>query len=236
MTDLRPLTAAELPAAFDALELAFGGDAHPDDRDIELSVIDPPRTLAAFEGTTPICTAGWFDLAMTLPGTVAPVAGVTWVSVSPVHRRRGLLSAMMRRQLDDLQVADRPVAALWASEGAIYQRFGYGPASWHHSLEVRRGAAFTRPVEVDGLRLAEPSQQLLAPIFDAVAATRPGWYARDARWWPFRLHDAPHHREGASSLRCLLDGDDGYALYTTKNQWGLSGPDGTVRVRELVAR
>ena len=236
MTELRPLEPTELPAAYDAIELAFGGDPHPEDCTVEISVIDPSRTLAAFDGTTPIATAGWFDLTMTLPGTVAPVAGVTWVSVSPVHRRQGLLTAMMRRQLDDLRAEGRPIAALWASEGAIYQRYGYGPATWQHAVEVRRGAAFTRPVAVDVLRLEPPSQALLSPAYDAVAATVPGFFARDARWWPFRLHDPAHRRRGASPLRCVVDGTAGYALYTTKSNWGPAGSAGVVTVQELVAR
>lgn len=240
MTDFRPFTASEIAAAHDAIELAFGGDAHPEDQAVELGVIDPALTLGAFDGDVPIATAGWFDLTMTLPGVTAPVAGVTWVSVAPTHRRRGVLRDLMTRQLGDLRAAGRPVAALWASEAAIYQRFGYGPASWHTSVEVRRGAPFTRAVDVTGLRLAVPTAELLGLVFDAVWRDRPGWYERStAAWWTYRLHDPAHHREGGSSLRCVLDdadGGDGYALYTTKSEWGGSGPNGTVRVREVVAR
>jgi predicted acetyltransferase len=234
VTDLRALETDELPAAIEAMELAFNSDSHPEDKALDRLVIDASRTLAAFEGTTPIATCGWFDLTMTLPGTVAPVAGVTWVSVSPGHRRRGLLRELMTRQLADLQDAGRPVAALWASEAAIYHRFGYGPASWHHTYEVRRGAAFTRPVATDGLRLVPPSQEVLAPVFDAVVASRPGYFARDAHWWTYRLHDPEHRRDGGSSLRCVVDGTEGYALFSTKAEWGPGGSAGMVRVRELV--
>ena len=236
MHELRPLEPSELPAAYDALELAFGGTPVPEERAIETSVIDAPRTLGAFDGQTPVATAGWFDHRMTLPGAVAPVAGVTWVSVSPAHRRQGLLTALMRRQLDDLRAQARPIAALWASEAAIYQRFGYGPASWRYGIDVRRGAGFTRPVQVAGLRLDEPGSAPLASVYDAVAPTVPGYVARDARWWAFRLHDPEHRRQGASPLRCVLDGADGYALYATKSIWSTAGSAGVVSVRELVAR
>lgn len=236
VTDLRPFAASELTTAHTSLELAFGSDPHPEDQPVEVALVDPARTLGAWDGDAVVATAAWFDHRMALPGALAPVAGVTWVSVSPTHRRQGLLRAMMDRQLRDLREAGRPVAALWASEGAIYSRFGYGPASWHHSLELRRGAAFTRAVDTGGLRVVTPSQALLAPVFDSVLADRPGWYARSDAWWTYRLHDPAHLREGRASLRAVLDGDEGYATYRTKNQWGPAGADGTVSVQEVVAR
>ena len=63
-------------------------------------------------------------------GAVVPTAGITWITVAPTHRRRGVLTAIMRRQLDELHEQGRePVAALWAAESSIYGRFGYAPAS-----------------------------------------------------------------------------------------------------------
>ncbi|MCW2613680.1 MAG: GCN5-related N-acetyltransferase [Frankiales bacterium] len=70
---------------------------------------------------------------MAVPGARVPVAGVTWVAVAPTARRQGVLRSFMTRQLTDLHERGTAVAALWASEGAIYQRFGYGPAAWHLS-------------------------------------------------------------------------------------------------------
>ena len=234
--DLRPVTADELPVAHAALELAFGSDPVEGTAEVERAILDPARTLSAWDGDAVVATAAWHDLTMTLPGGQAPVAGVTWVGVAPTHRRQGLLGALMGRQLDDLHEQGRAVAALWASEGAIYQRFGYGLASWHATLELRRGAAMTRPVDTAGLRVVAPAAEVLAPLYDAVLADRPGWYARDAAWWTYRLHDPEHRREGFASLRAVVDGDAGYATYRTKNQWGAAGPDGTVKVQEVVAR
>jgi predicted acetyltransferase len=224
-----------MPAATVAVELAFNGDSHEADRALDLALLEPDKSLAAVEDGAVVATAAWLDLEMTVPGTVATVAGVTWVSVSPVRRRQGLLRRLMKRQLEDLRAAGRPVAALWASEGAIYQRFGYGPATWGLTVEVRRGAAFTRPVPTDGLSLVPPSAWALQPVYEAVRAERPGWFVRDDGWWRHRLHDPEHRRDGASSLRCVLDGGEGYALFSTKDDWGPAGPAGSVLVREVVA-
>jgi predicted acetyltransferase len=168
------------------------------------------------------------------------VAGVTWIGVSPTHRRRGILTALKRRMLDDLHAAGEPIAALWASEGAIYQRFGYGPAAWNVSLTVPSKAAFNRPVAATGVRLTAPDPSVLAPIYDDVAARSLGWSARDAKWWDYRLYDPAHNRSGASPLLSALadgpDGVDGYALYSTKQEWEGGMSASTVIVRELVAK
>ena len=101
---------------------------------------------------------------------------------------------------------------------------------------MKRGAAFTRTVDVAGLRLEAPTQGLLAPLYESVVDSRPGWFLRDDRWWPLRLNDPAHSRSGASPMRCVVDGDEGYALYATRQSWTDTGPTSTVNVRELVAR
>ena len=233
---LRPFLPGELVAASTAVELAFLSDPDPTARDHELRVLDPELTLGAWDGDTMVATAGWHDLRMTVPGAVVPVAGVTWVSVASTHRRQGLLTSLMTRQLADLRGRGRAVAALWASQPGIYGRFGYGPASWQLAAEVTGGAAFAHGVDVSGLRVVVgPIEQDLAPAYDAAWGDRPGWFARTPEWWAYRLMDHEGVRGGQSSLRAVLDGDRGYALYRTKGDWGPGGATGTVTVGEVVA-
>jgi predicted acetyltransferase len=234
--ETRPLARADLPVAWQLLEHAFGGANHPADHDVELGLVqEPARFYGTYDGERAVTTGGSYALTMTVPGGSRPVAGVTWVGVDPTYRRRGLLRALMRRQLDDLQAGGEAVAALWASEGAIYQRFGYGPAAWDVSLRVPSKAPFGRPVDTGGLRMGAPDAAALAPIYDAVAGRSLGWTARDGAWWAYRLHDPEHRREGAAPLLAVVDGSEGYALYATKQGWREGRSDGTVAVRELVA-
>src|SRR3712207_1127486 len=94
-------------------------------------VAELDRSLGLFDGERVAATSGIYSLEVTVPGAVVPCAGVTWITVAPTHRRRGVLTAIMRRQLDEIRAAERePVAALWAAESSIYGRFGYAPASW----------------------------------------------------------------------------------------------------------
>src|SRR6266700_2741985 len=138
---IRPVSHEEFGAFRDVDEHAFHS-ALPSQERIAISarLFEPERSLAAIDpsaATTSavsdgaiVGTAGAFTFRMAVPGAMLPVAGVTYVSVLPTHRRRGILRSMMLRQLTD--IAERgaePVAALWASEAPLYGRYGYGRAS-----------------------------------------------------------------------------------------------------------
>jgi predicted acetyltransferase len=232
--DVRTLQEPELPQAWALLARAFGHTPHPDDTDVELALVDPARAYGAHADDRLVATAASFDLRMAVPGRVTPVAGVTWVGVLPTYRRRGLLGALMARQLTDLHEAGTAVAALWASEGAIYGRYGYGAAAWNLGVAVPRGAAFRLPVPPGGLELVEPAAAVLSPVYERVAARTPGFASRDDDWWAYRLHDPAHARDGATELQCVVTGG-GYALYAVQGVWSAGLPAGVVQVRELVA-
>src|SRR5271155_6184664 len=138
---IRPISAAEFDSFHAVFMHAF--NASPlteEERPRILSQLELDRSLAAFDGSLPVGTAGAYTFQLTVPGFRAlPTAGVTWVAVLPSHRRRGVLSSMMRRQLADVRDRGEPLAALWASESVIYPRFGYGRAMWHADLALHRG-------------------------------------------------------------------------------------------------
>ncbi len=153
-------------------ELAFGYTYEGDPSlTAEMSVFELDRTLLAELDGEPSGIASAYSLRMSLPGGGdAKVAGVTWVGVLPTARRRGVLRALMATQLADVHARGEAVAALFASEPAIYGRFGYGVASRQMSLLVRRGhggldapqdsSLHARILPVDG------SRQAMAQVYD----------------------------------------------------------------------
>ena len=216
----------------------------------ERVVFEFDRSVAAFDGDAIAGTTAAYTFRLTVPGGVVDAGGVTFVAVLPSHRRRGILSAMMRHQLADIAARGEPVAALFASESVIYGRYGYGCASDQLSLTVRRGEGTLKPAagsagHGDGavrLRGGQPAgmRTELAQVYDSVCPHRPGMMARDDRWWQAALHDPEPGRRGMSSQQCLLASDDssprGYALYRTKPDWDDDGlPYGRLAVRELIA-
>lgn len=239
---MRPISADEWPGFLRMLMCAFHEDLQQDVADAERKIFEPDRSLAVFDASQVVATSGAFGRELSIPGATVPAAHVSLVSVLATHRRRGLLTRMMHRQLRDVHEAGRePVAVLWASEEPIYGRYGYGPAS--HQVGIR---ADTREVRVTGdradgrLRLVEPAEAVkdLAQVYESARPHRPGFSSRQGPWWEYRLTDIERHRKGATERRCVLyetgDGVVGYALWRSRNEWGDAGPNGEVTVEELV--
>jgi predicted acetyltransferase len=242
--EIRPVTRDEVEAFLRTFEGSFHEDPHPEDIKLFSELVEPERTLVAVDGDAMVATAGIFTRELTVPGGVVPVAGVTLVGVLPTHRRRGLLTRLMRRQLEDVRTAGEPVAALWASEATIYGRFGYGSAARHATVTLGTTGARLAPgvpAAAGRVVLVAPAEaaERIAPLYDRVRRERVGHLDRTAAWWKRRTRDAEHLRGGYQGLRAAIheDGDgavDGYALYAVKPDWD-NGPDCRARVRELVA-
>ncbi len=101
---------------------------------------------------------GRYSFEMTMPGgALLPVAAVSWVSVQPTHRRRGVLTQLIAAMHDDARARDEPAAILTASESSIYGRFGYGIAAWQLAITAERAhVAFARESADDGrMRLVD---------------------------------------------------------------------------------
>jgi predicted acetyltransferase len=202
------------------------------------------RVHATFDGDRIVGGAGAFPFELTVPGGRVRCAGVTVVGVLPTHRRRGILTAMMRAQLDDVRERGEPVAALWASEEVIYRRFGYGLASLSCTIEVPSGYATLRqpPDGRASLRLVplDGAKDELARVYDRVRAVRPGMFARTDTWWETRiLTDPPDRRQGGGEKNCAvfeLDGEPaGYALYRIHPKFEAGVAVGHVDVIEALA-
>jgi predicted acetyltransferase len=242
---IRPATEAELPAFEYVDQHAF--NARPDSERARanwLARLELDRTLGAFDGTTLVGVTGVYSFQMRVPGATAAVAGVSMVAVLPSHRRRGILTGLMERQLADVAARGEAVAALFASETQIYGRYGYGRASWHLYLTLGRGDGRLAPgAPADPalrLRIAEPraAHAEMGKVYELAMAERPGLYARTDPWWD-RMTREPDS-DSAPPMRCVLAEDDsgprGYALFQSEGRWEEDAflPDGMLNLRELV--
>jgi len=249
---LRPIAPEEFEAFNQVpFEAFIGPEWRAESIEHERKIFEFDRSLAAFDGDAIVGSAAAFSFRLTVPGGAVGAGGVTIVSVLPSHRRRGILSAMMRRQLADIAARGEPVAALYASESGIYGRYGYGCATGQLSLTIRRGEGALNPAAMASagaahgpvrLRTGRPAELRteLAKVYDLALPHRPGMIARDERWWEAILDDPEFVRGGMSPYRCLLADDDsgprGYAVYRTRADYDDDGlPYGELVIRELVA-
>lgn len=241
--EVRSIDERELPDYGRALGRAFNEDFSAEDWDVERTVMEFDRTLAAFDGPDMVGTTGAFPLVVRIPGGVLPMAGVTQVSVTPTHRRRGVLTQMMRTQLDDVRERGELLAGLWASESSIYGRFGYGIATLCAAVEIERSrTAFAHSRQPSGrvwLAEREAALEHVPGVYDRATAGWPGTLARPTNWWGRITADLEHWRDGATRLHYALhdsgEGVDGYVLYRVKQDWATGFGSGTVKVREVMA-
>ncbi|THA65236.1 GNAT family N-acetyltransferase [Streptomyces sp. A0958] len=250
--EIRPTTDKDLDVFVDTVHAAFGHfpETPIADGGRWWSALEMDRGLLAVapEGR-PVGTAAAYSFELTLPGRIpVPVAGVTAVGVLPSHRRRGVLSAMMRHQLTEVRARGEFLSVLLASEAPIYGRFGYGPATSTARLTVpRHKAALAAPRalatadapatgsdsgSVEILRRAECGE-ILEAVYDRYRRAQPGALSRPHRWWTLGaghppISPAPRyvavHRDADGAA-------DGYASYSL----GSVGEQSTLTVDETIA-
>jgi predicted acetyltransferase len=200
---------------------------------------DAYRAWVVRDGDRIVANYGVYTMTVSVPGG-APIgcAGVTAVGVSQAHRRRGLLRAMMTAALDDAVERGEPVAMLFASESAIYGRFGFGVTAPQVGHRVERGVAFRDPVDPGLVEAATPEQALeeWPAIFERMRETHPGCVDRDEQGWRMAVVvDPPSWRDGRSGRRLVHVAGRGYARYRVKDRWDEVLPAGEVELGELVA-
>lgn len=253
---VHPLGRERHDQLLDVDQWAFALDLEGVDPGPELEALEWDRTWGAWvpdgSGTVdlespPAGVGAVYSLRLPVPGGEVAAAGLSWIGVHPQHRRRGVLTAMIRHHLSSVRDGGREcVSALFASEAPIYGRFGYGLGSRAVGLSVPARSAL-RDVPGDALTVrlehadGDRHGELVASVFDRTRAGRPGMVSRDSaglRLMPF--WDPAKAREGAESLRIAVAEDAagdprGYALFRRKQDWTDGVANGTVRVRELVA-
>jgi predicted acetyltransferase len=191
-----------------------------------------------------------YSLTLAVPGWGAevlttPVAGLSWVSVHPDHRRRGVLTAMMRHHLHGLhEHGGEAISGLFASEPNIYRRFGYGESASGLRLTLPRGTTL-RPVAGSDQVMTqllpaatEGVVELVDEVFAGAERLRPGRMDRPLVATRSMLRDRPERHPGVELNQVVFARRDGrptgYAFFRRANGWRDGMPDGKVEVLEVV--
>jgi len=255
MTDIRVDRAAD-PDRFLATDhLVWFSEvpAVPTDEQL-VGLPEDQRFAADVEGADPGTYPGIygvFPLTLTVPGPASglrevPCSGLTWVGVHPDHRRKGVLTAMLRHHFEQVHEQDGTyVSALHASEPSIYGRHGYGLASLEHVVTLGRGTTLTAP------HLDEASAALsthLSTITDPGMPKRmlechravaelgsvvgdEGYYTRVCAEFPGSLRD----KESWRVLFARRDGVDvGFTMFRRSHKWENARPSGELEVWAVI--
>ncbi|MRG95844.1 GNAT family N-acetyltransferase [Polyangium spumosum] len=202
--------------------------------------------FVAYEDGAVVGGGGALSITLSVPGGgEVACAGLTMVGVMPTHRRRGVLSAMMRVHLDEARARKQAIATLWTTEGPIYGRYGYGLASLAGDISLERSAASfadRRPLSCRARLVTEAqAAELFPPLWDSARKLHPGMPSRSAAWWQRRrLADPEAARAGKGPLQRVfveLDGrPEAYALYRVEHKWDGHVTAGTLNVIEAVGQ
>ena len=220
----------------------FGQPPFPAEIERDWGNAELDRTRVAFENGRMVGCSRAYSFEVTMPGgALVPAAAVSWVSVLPTHRRRGILNRLMGALHDDARDRGEPAAILTASESLIYGRYGYGTATWRcgYSIE-RRHATFASPLDDRGsvqLMTRDELGDTMARVYDDARRARAGMVSRPTFWWPsvfwFGLAGgkdkaffvAVHRDEGGDA--------DGYVAYLIEGDWEAGFADRTLVIVDL---
>lgn len=212
--------------------MAFG-DPWPENlAELARASLDLDRFRVVRDSGRLVGLAGAYSLEVTVPGGAqVPASGVTWVAVAPTHRRQGILTRLMGELHDDADRRGEPIAMLTASEGAIYERFGYGIASFHRIVEIDRRRVQVRPEhrpEPGSVQLTSLGDPALPELYDRYRKQRNGEIGRSPETDALT---AAHRGAGVAVAKHA----DGFASWKVTANWNDGHPAHRLQLYDLVA-
>ncbi|OUD01695.1 GNAT family N-acetyltransferase [Streptomyces swartbergensis] len=232
--DVRPITEAEFTDWLRAVNTGFLRVPVLSGEEIEgrRERFVPGRYLGAFDGGRCVATFRSFDQELTVVGGArVPADAVSGVTVHPTHRRRGLLSRMMERDLSAAKERGDVVATLIAAEYPIYGRYGFGPATWtaEWTVDVPRAGLDARWAgPADGGRIdlvdGEDVRKLGPDLHARLCRVQPGAIDRDELWWKWNtgaVRVDPSWKQPFFAVYRSVSGEvEGMAAYEVDDNWG----------------
>lgn len=239
--ELRLVSPAEFPAWFMQAQHAFGTHYSDDAAQRWSQIMEGDDAVGAWDGDTLVGTAIALPTKLTMsPNVALSCAGVSLVTVAPTHRRRGLLRRMMEWLTDLAVQRGDAVAALYASEGTIYSRFGFGAAAPSIRISLPySGMVLGDDRAGEGVRLLtrEQASQVLPALHERLTGLVAGNVNLPQVYW--RRLSWPPTEQGHQQIAVLgPPGEErGYATYRATTKWNElapAAPDGTLEVDYLL--
>lgn len=200
----------------------------------------PEWTYCAFEDGKLATAYGEWPFTMRFNGDGVPVAAVTMVGTLPIYRRRGYLRKITIRHFELMhEQGDRAIAILYASQAAIYQRYGYAVVSTRHFYNIEpRYLEFSIPQAIPGTfrEVSEDEFPMLVDLYRKFRAERTGYLHRGRPMWEAGVLASPPAGTQLNKVIYEESGEPlGYVIYTVQPQpEGEPGPAARLAIRDLI--
>jgi len=236
--EIRPASQAEMGQLGNLTSYVYGGAFGDGEDNISATSNRPEWTLCAFDGDKMVASYGTIPFTMRANGKSMAMAGVSIVGTLPEYRRRGLLRQITERSFKNMRATGQTVAALWASQAAIYQRYGYSLCSVQRRYELDTvDANLLEPANPDyrvTRTTAAESFATLKDLYRQFVGDRTLYLHRSSLLWQAnaladREPDGPVHTAVCSNS----NGEPaGYVIYTLR----AGRVDHPARAQEIVVR
>jgi len=220
--ELRSARSDELDQLGQLTSYVYGGNHGDGPENTITATTRPEWTLCAFDGPRLVSSFSTIPFTMRANGTAVPMGGVSAVGTLPEYRRQGLVRRIATRAFADMRERGQAVASLWASQAAIYQRYGYAMASVLRSYRVDTADIAFHDGD-DGTSRVErldvsSGYDLVKQVYIAFIADRMCYLHRARPLW---LNNALDEGDAEGPIHIALargaDGQpDGYAIYTLR--------------------
>ena len=241
--EIRAIGSDELDRMMLVDERGFGAEPNPDGFSRSWAEGELDRTRVAFDGDEMVGVSRSYSFELTVPGgAMIPAAAVSWVAVLPTHRRKGVLTGMINALHDDARERGESVGILTASESHIYERFGYGVATWRLGLTTQKAnIEFRDPKSPGRMRMvaAEEGEKVLPAIYERLRPLRAGAVSRPDFWWPTVYFDQVGGQRKKAFFWAVhtndAGADDGWVGYEITGEWNGGIPDRDLMVWDMQA-
>ena len=211
-----------------------------------VTFLQPEWSTCVFEHGSLATTFGAWPFSMRFNGERAHVAGVTAVGTDPTKRRRGYLRFAMEHSLDEQYERGQSLAALYASQAGIYQRFGYAICSRRHKYEIDpldlnfvQAPTPTGQLSVTNAKDLPDDAQVIRDLYRQYMQPRNGLLHRGLNLWSAEVLSEPDDiTEGP--VRVLLYEEQGetqgYMVYTSREDRSLNAFSAGQRDQRMTIR
>lgn len=240
MTDfeIRPAVQAEMGQIGLLTSYVYGGAFGDGEDNLPATSNRPEWTLCAFDGDRMVASYAAIPFTMRANGRAMAMAGVSIVGTLPEYRRRGLLRRITERSFADMRERSQTVAALWASQAAIYQRYGYSMCSVQRRYELDTADAHLLVAADADYRVARTTAAesfvMLKDLYREFVADRMLYLHRSSALWQANAL-LVREADGPVQVAVCRDPDGtpaGYVIYTLRD----GRVDHPARGQELVVR